>query len=654
MDHFIVKRKQKMKKQLLLAAFSLLMATGMKAQIPQSIKYQGIARNSAGLALNNQVISVRITIRDNSAAGPVVYQENHNTTTSPYGLYNLNLGTGSVLQGTFSAINWGVNTKFIEQEVDFGAGYVNMGASQFLSVPFALYAANGPTGPQGPQGPAGATGATGPQGPIGNTGPQGPTGNTGPTGPTGPQGPIGNTGPAGPTGPTGPTGPQGPIGNTGPAGPTGPTGPQGPAGPAMWTLTAPTFNTQGQLTVNGTAGSNGPVITAAGAWLYGGNAFATTSLFGTTTNQHVDFITNNAVRGRFLNTGQLVWGGTTAPFATAFASHIGSATYPLACFGSVPAGVNGAGIVGNTIAGSASAFSSTYGEYSGSGIGGGTGGTYLGTNAGIVNCGIYGNYGSPTTITGGCGVYGYNSVANGDQRMGVFGIYNTANAFGAGVTGIGFGGNVPTAAQDYGVVGMVGNNSNYSGYFNGNHVIANGTKSGSVPTTKGNQLLYCAESPEVWFEDLGGGKLQNGTATIQLDPLFLETVVIDDKHPMRVFIQMEGESQEVFVTKTNTSFTVKERNSGNSNADFSYRVMAKRVHFQDHRFGNDPVWGPGDTRAYSSYAKPTPIDYNEAVQFWSDFRKNFKQGPMPAGFKSGLEMQMKGATLADLNKDGTK
>src|ERR1041385_7108950 len=154
-----------MKKQLLLAAFSLLIATGIKAQIPQSIKYQGIARNSAGMALNNQVISVRISIRDNSSSGPIVYQENHNVTTSPYGLYNLNLGTGSVLQGTFSAINWGVNTKFIEQEVDFGAGYVNMGASQFLSVPFALYAANGPTGPQGPQGPAGATGATGPQGP---------------------------------------------------------------------------------------------------------------------------------------------------------------------------------------------------------------------------------------------------------------------------------------------------------------------------------------------------------------------------------------------------------------------------------------------------------------------------------------------------------
>lgn len=193
-------------KKLLLTTFCFLLLAGLKAQIPQSMKYQGIARNSSGAALNNQVISVRISIRDNSASGPIVYQENHNTTTNPYGLYNLNLGTGSVLSGTFSAINWGVNTKFIEQEVDFGAGYTNMGASQFLSVPYALYAANGPVGPQGPQGVAGPTG---PQGPTGNTGPQGPIGNTGPQGPignTGPQGPIGNTGPAGPTGPAGTTG----------------------------------------------------------------------------------------------------------------------------------------------------------------------------------------------------------------------------------------------------------------------------------------------------------------------------------------------------------------------------------------------------------------------------------------------------------------
>ena len=69
--------------------------------------------------------------------------------------------------------------------------------SQLLSVPFALYSANGTPGPQGPAGPAGTTGAQGPAGQNGAIGAQGPAGATGPQGlqddpgATGPQGPRG-------------------------------------------------------------------------------------------------------------------------------------------------------------------------------------------------------------------------------------------------------------------------------------------------------------------------------------------------------------------------------------------------------------------------------------------------------------------------------
>lgn len=220
----------------IITCLCILLALCAGAQVPQSIKYQGVARNAAGNPLANQQITVRITIHDNAATGPVVYQENHVTTTNQFGLYNLNLGTGAVLSGTFAAINWGVNLKYVEQEVDFGTGLQNMGAAQFLSVPYAFYSANGtpgpagPVGPTGPAGPAGATGPAGPAGPAGATGPAGPAGPTGATGaqgPAGPAGATGATGPAGPTGPTGATGPQGPAGATGATGPTGPTGPAG-------------------------------------------------------------------------------------------------------------------------------------------------------------------------------------------------------------------------------------------------------------------------------------------------------------------------------------------------------------------------------------------------------------------------------------------
>lgn len=108
---------------------------------------------------------------------------------------------------------------------------------------------------------------------------------------------------------------------------------------------------------------------------------------------------------------------------------------------------------------------------------------------------------------------------------------------------------------------------------------------------------------------------------------------------MHVFVQMEGESEDVYVVPGKTSFKVKERKNGTSNTAFSYRIMAKRLHFQDHRFGNDPVWGEGDTRGYSQYAPPPPADYAENVRFQEEQRQNWKPTPMPAGFRYLKDIQ---------------
>jgi hypothetical protein len=79
------------------------------------------------------------------------------------------LGQGTAVQNTFAAINWANTTKFLQVEVDLGNGYVDLGTQQLMSVPYAMYAANGPAGPQGPAGADGAAGATGPQGPAGQS-----------------------------------------------------------------------------------------------------------------------------------------------------------------------------------------------------------------------------------------------------------------------------------------------------------------------------------------------------------------------------------------------------------------------------------------------------------------------------------------------------
>ena len=115
-----------------------------------------------------------------------------------YGLFSVNLGTGTVVTGTFSSISWGTDSYFLETEMDptNTSTYTSMGTAQMLSVPYALYAATSGNG-QGPVGPTG---------PSGDPGVAGPTGATGLTGDTGPTGPIGATGLTGDTGPTGAAG----------------------------------------------------------------------------------------------------------------------------------------------------------------------------------------------------------------------------------------------------------------------------------------------------------------------------------------------------------------------------------------------------------------------------------------------------------------
>ncbi len=48
---------------------------------------------------------------------------------------------GTVVSGTFSAINWGKNAKFLQVELDpaGGSNYTNLGTTQMMSVPYALF-----------------------------------------------------------------------------------------------------------------------------------------------------------------------------------------------------------------------------------------------------------------------------------------------------------------------------------------------------------------------------------------------------------------------------------------------------------------------------------------------------------------------------------
>ena len=123
----------------------------LKAQVPQKINYQAIARNSSGIPVANQNIGVKFTIRSGGISGTIVFEESHSLITNQYGLFTTQIGTGSVLTGNFLAIDWSLGPIFLEVGIDpaGGSNYLTVSNSEFVSVPYALYAKYAENGAQG-------------------------------------------------------------------------------------------------------------------------------------------------------------------------------------------------------------------------------------------------------------------------------------------------------------------------------------------------------------------------------------------------------------------------------------------------------------------------------------------------------------------------
>jgi hypothetical protein len=116
---------------------------------------------------------------------------------------------------------------------------------------------------------------------------------------------------------------------------------------------------------------------------------------------------------------------------------------------------------------------------------------------------------------------------------------------------------------------------------NGN-MTAEGTKSAAVGTRKyGTRKMYAIESTEVWFEDFGTAQLTDGVAIIEIDPIFAETVNLEVGY--HVFLTPVGGWAPLYVTnKTPTSFEVRDAD-GKANVAFDYRIVAKRLGYEDLR-----------------------------------------------------------------------
>ena len=306
----------------------------LNAQTPQGITFQAVARDPSGNAARLRQVYVIDRVIAGSANGSVAWEESHTVTTNGEGVFTIIVGRGTRVSGTAAAFNnirWDLTTYFFNVRVAVApslpaptwtaaANYVDMGTTQFWSVPYAMVSGSsgnasflagtiapiatigkdtdfylntatyelygpktngawgtaksiiGSVGPQGVQGIQGVQGVAGPVGPQGLQGVQGVAGPQGAAGVNGKSVLNGTVNPANNIGADGDFyinssartlfGPktagiwQAGVSLVGPIGPQGLQGVQGVAGPAG---PAGPAGAQGATGPQGLTGPQGPV-----------------------------------------------------------------------------------------------------------------------------------------------------------------------------------------------------------------------------------------------------------------------------------------------------------------------------------------------------------------------------------------------------------
>jgi hypothetical protein len=347
------------------------------------------------------------------------------------------------------------------------------------------------------------------------------------------------------------------------------------------------------------------------------------NFIGTTDLQDLRFRTNNIVRMRVADNGRIGINLQEQTFAQAFAYSTDAGIDPLYGYSAADGGTgvtgrgqgaNGVGVFG--IINNDTGFG-VIGSNADAGIGvlglsqnsGGTG--VVGIGEGLAYATPVG-YSTGLAATSQVGVYGVSLGAVNANRYGGYFIYDTDNNLATTDA------NSPTAflaGRDNNYLGV---NINFGGYFSGGQDNFANTPN-TNPDTNGNgntadfayvgarwlgtnykilgngvvstiiegegdddHIMFAPEAPEVLFQDYGIGKLVNGKAEISIDPILRKNIVVDEKHPLKVFIQLEGDCNGVYVTnKSGNGFTVKELQNGNSNVSFSYQIVASRADRKD-------------------------------------------------------------------------
>lgn len=367
------------------------------------------------------------------------------------------------------------------------------------------------------------------------------------------------------------------------------------------------------------------MITTEEAWRVGSSATdvnnpTATSSFGTTSNQHINLVTNGNIMGRISNLGEFFIGTTNTTLPGDLMNGVANVTFPWALNGYTTqdgAGVYGAVQSGTTI------YAGVQGEYFGTnalgtGVRGINGGTTAGTSFAAAGSGVYGDAiasgtykfgvygdGGTTTRSGGVmgndygtrGALGY--FANNGNNYAVYGFglgHTTGGAAGiiknpnsndvissnnlksAGTEGLGL--NTTIGLGIYGgfmgawmrglVYGTHLKGERYSLYVDGKTYINEPITQLIQTDNNDRQAIYASSAMKVEINDRGKSMLSNGEKYVAFTDAFKNSISTN-MDELTITVSPMGNSNGIYITSYDENgFTVKENNGGNSNVSFNW------------------------------------------------------------------------------------
>lgn len=122
--------------------------------IPGGISYQAVARESGGIEIINQNLTVRIGILRDEPTGTLVYEEVHDVVTNGFGLFALEIGsgvsTGNAAFDELVEVSFGAGRHYMRVDIDTpqSPGFEFLGTTELLAVPYAYHAATADSAPE--------------------------------------------------------------------------------------------------------------------------------------------------------------------------------------------------------------------------------------------------------------------------------------------------------------------------------------------------------------------------------------------------------------------------------------------------------------------------------------------------------------------------